>query len=437
MRRGVAAVGAAAYVVFGTALPGDAGALPWVDDGAAAEERLLGAADDAERAKTLLRFTRELGVGGVVTGSLADSLAIAGVPAATSLDALRALRGAVDLERDVRTGDRFHVRYEQAFTVGGDPIGVGKVLWLELRTKARGTVAVHRFRPKGGAEQFWLASGQAAGLPMMRQPLAVMTVTSGFGLRADPLDHPPSNVTPSVVEVPVAAAPAREVEASAQEMRAANRAYAGFDMGTLGGAQDALGRNSELDRIMAARRIRQREAEERRREEEAVAAAKAASDAAKAAEPAPARTEETPAGPLVRKLFMHEGLDLLANTGTPVFAAADGVVIGAGPNGGYGNFIRLGHAGRLATIYGHLAGFAPGLQAGRPVLRGEVIGFVGSTGRSTGAHLHFEIQADGRPVDPAASAAMRPAQLAGADLAAFRKLVAGRLAERERELAAR
>jgi murein DD-endopeptidase MepM/ murein hydrolase activator NlpD len=176
---------------------------------------------------------------------------------------------------------------------------------------------------------------------------------------------------------------------------------------------------------MAVRRQRALEAEERKRGEEAAAAEAAA-------RPKPAPKVEA-AAPVVRQLYMHEGLDLLANIGTPIYAAADGVVTSFGPNGGYGNFIRLTHADRLATVYGHLSRFAPALAAGQPVSRGELIGFVGSTGRSTGAHLHFEIQNNGRPINPATAPSMRCPQLAGADLAAFKKQVAASAAERERE----
>ncbi len=97
---------------------------------------------------------------------------------------------------------------------------------------------------------------------------------------------------------------------------------------------------------------------------------------------------------------MHEGIDLVASAGTPVYAAGDGVVVGAAPNGRYGNWIRIDHGGKLATVYGHLMAFAPGIEPGETVVRGELIGFVGSTGRSTGAHLHFEIQNDGRSANP-------------------------------------
>jgi murein DD-endopeptidase MepM/ murein hydrolase activator NlpD len=440
MRRGILAAGAAALLSsFGAAAPGHAVGLGPVDDARVEQERLLGAADAAERTRDLLLFTRQLSAGSAITGSLADSLAAVGVPPATALAGLRALATGVDLDRDVATGDRFHIRYEQTYTLAGDPVEVGKVLWLEVKTAARGTVAIHRFKPKDGSAQFWLADGRAAALPMMRPPLDVMTVTSGFGLRADPLDHPSSNATPAVVEVkappPMPAVAPTETGPSQQELRAANRAYAGFDTGSLGGVRVGGG-SSEIDRIMATRRVRAQEAEERKREEEVAAARAAEAAAAKAAQEESKKQALALAAPPPkppRRLFMHEGLDLLANTGTPVYAAADGTVTSLGPNGGYGNFIRLSHPDRLSTIYGHLSGFAPGLQPGQPVVRGEVIGFVGSTGRSTGAHLHFEIQAAGRPADPASHAAMRSPQLAGPDLAAFKKLMAAQIAERERE----
>ena len=100
---------------------------------------------------------------------------------------------------------------------------------------------------------------------------------------------------------------------------------------------------------------------------------------------------------------MHDGVDLVAATGTPVYAAADGIVIGRGAQR------RLWQLDpdrpprrRLSTVYGHLSGFAPGIEEGARVSQGELIGFVGNTGRSTGAHLHFEILSNGRAVDPLA-----------------------------------
>ena len=134
--------------------------------------------------------------------------------------------------------------------------------------------------------------------------------------------------------------------------------------------------------------------------------------------------------------FMHEGVDLVAPSGTPVRAAADGVVVGARPNGRYGNWIRIDHAGKLATVYGHLAGFAPGIDAGTIVSRGEVSGYVGSTGRSTAPHLHFELLSDGKPVNPINHPETKRGVLRGPDLDRLRKQAIEAVAERDRETAA-
>lgn len=83
-----------------------------------------------------------------------------------------------------------------------------------------------------------------------------------------------------------------------------------------------------------------------------------------------------------------------------MFAAGDGTVLAAGRSPSYGNYVRLSHGGRVTTTYAHLAGFAPGLRAGARVARGQRIGSVGSTGRSTSPHLHYELAIDGRTVDP-------------------------------------
>ena len=132
------------------------------------------------------------------------------MPATVLLEARKALAGTIDLEREVGAGDRFYVRYRQPFTVEGMPIGTAQLLWLELRTTAKGTVALHRFRPNGGTEQLWLANGEAAGNAPLRLPLDVINVSSGFGLRPDPLDKPGPAMGPLADPAPVAAAPAPE-----------------------------------------------------------------------------------------------------------------------------------------------------------------------------------------------------------------------------------
>ena len=96
----------------------------------------------------------------------------------------------------------------------------------------------------------------------------------------------------------------------------------------------------------------------------------------------------------------HTGLDMSAPYGTPVQAADDGVVIATGSDGyGYGNYIVLGHPHAHATLYGHLSAIT--VHTGDKITQGQQIGLVGSTGNSTGPHLHFEVLVDGLPVDPA------------------------------------
>ena len=116
---------------------------------------------------------------------------------------------------------------------------------------------------------------------------------------------------------------------------------------------------------------------------------------------------------------MHQGIDFAAPTGTPVYAAADGTVISARREGGYGLMVRVRHASGVQTRYAHLSRFGRNITAGRAVRQGGVIGHVGSTGMSTGPHLHYEIALNGRAVNPA-SHVQPSVQLAGAELNAFR-----------------
>lgn len=97
---------------------------------------------------------------------------------------------------------------------------------------------------------------------------------------------------------------------------------------------------------------------------------------------------------------LHQGVDIAAPFGLPVRAIADGVVVRAGQDGAYGRFVEVRHADGLNSFYAHLGGFTANAQAGAAVKRGEPIGKVGSSGSSTGAHLHIEIRRDGRPLNP-------------------------------------
>jgi murein DD-endopeptidase MepM/ murein hydrolase activator NlpD len=103
--------------------------------------------------------------------------------------------------------------------------------------------------------------------------------------------------------------------------------------------------------------------------------------------------------PFRRGAAMHAGIDLAGPSGTPIYATADGTVTTAGWNsGGYGNLVKIDHGRGIETRYGHLSSMT--VQPGSRVTRGQVIGRMGSTGRSTGSHLHYEVRIDDRPVNP-------------------------------------
>lgn len=122
--------------------------------------------------------------------------------------------------------------------------------------------------------------------------------------------------------------------------------------------------------------------------------------------------------PILGYRRMHSGLDFRARQGTPIYAATDGRVVSAGRNGGYGNYVKLDHAGNLATGYAHMSRIA--VRRGQQVRRGQVIGYVGSTGLSTGPHLHYEMYRSGQKVDPASVRFVTRAQLSGSELTDFR-----------------
>ncbi len=123
--------------------------------------------------------------------------------------------------------------------------------------------------------------------------------------------------------------------------------------------------------------------------------------------------------PLLGYDKMHTGVDWASSTGTPVFAAGNGVIDKIGWEGGYGKYIRIRHANGYETAYGHMSAFARNMEAGKKVRQGQVIGYVGSTGLSTGAHLHYEILINGRFVDPMKIKLPRGRVLEGPLLAGF------------------
>ena len=126
--------------------------------------------------------------------------------------------------------------------------------------------------------------------------------------------------------------------------------------------------------------------------------------------------------PLLAFSRMHQGVDFGAASGSPIMAAASGMVEYAAPHGGHGNYVRLRHTKELTTAYGHMSRFA--VRSGQRVNQGQVIGYVGSTGVSTGPHLHYEVWLRGKPVNPTALKFVGGSQLAGAELARFKAQLA-------------
>ncbi|MEN9434042.1 MAG: hypothetical protein RLZZ422_1631, partial [Pseudomonadota bacterium] len=104
--------------------------------------------------------------------------------------------------------------------------------------------------------------------------------------------------------------------------------------------------------------------------------------------------------PILGKWRLHKGTDFAAPYGTPIYATSDGTVKFIGRQSGYGKVIELSHEGNITTLYGHMSAFKQGLEAGGTVQRGQVIGYVGSTGRSTGNHVHYEFRQNNEALNP-------------------------------------
>lgn len=124
---------------------------------------------------------------------------------------------------------------------------------------------------------------------------------------------------------------------------------------------------------------------------------------------------------LMYRLF-HSGADLACPRNTPIYAAADGVITQIGRKGAYGKYIRIKHAGGYETAYGHMNGFRKGLKRGSRVKRGEVIAYVGATGRATGPHLHYEVWKNGKTQNPLQKHVIAGYQLTGFEMDQFKSM---------------
>jgi len=120
--------------------------------------------------------------------------------------------------------------------------------------------------------------------------------------------------------------------------------------------------------------------------------------------------------PILGYSKMHKGVDFGVPPGTPIMAAGDGAVEMAGPNGAYGNYVRIRHGNGFATAYAHMQRIAQGIHTGRRIMQGQIIGFVGSTGRATGPHLHYEVLQGNSQVNPLSIKVPTGIKLAGRDM---------------------
>lgn len=125
--------------------------------------------------------------------------------------------------------------------------------------------------------------------------------------------------------------------------------------------------------------------------------------------------------PISGKLKHHNGIDLSAPLGTPIFATADGEIVLKKYNRSYGNIVEIQHTRGYVTAYAHMSKFAKNLTVGQSVERGQVIGYVGTTGRSTGPHLHYEIKLGARNMDPSQIQKQSDWDLIGSETSAFKK----------------
>lgn len=126
--------------------------------------------------------------------------------------------------------------------------------------------------------------------------------------------------------------------------------------------------------------------------------------------------------PLLGYSKLHAGIDFGAPHGTPIRSAGAGVIEIAGRHGAYGIAVQIRHNNKYETLYAHMSKLATGIRRGSKVNQGQIIGYVGSTGRSTGPHLHYEVRVNDRPVNPTRIKAAGGKQLAGKDLAKFKQL---------------
>jgi len=258
------------------------------------------------------------GFSGNIDSSLYVSAKNEGVPDGVILDLIKMYSWNVDFQRDIQSGDKFEVMYEEYATDAGDIVsGKSNIVYASLTLGER-AMPFYLYKSASGDEDFFDDKGQSAKKSLLKTPIDGARLSSGFGMRRHPV----------------------------------------------------LGYSK-----------------------------------------------------------MHKGIDFAAPRGTPIYAAGDGTIERIGPFSSYGNYIRIRHRRDLHTAYAHMKGFRSGLKSGSRVKQGQIIGYVGTTGRSTGPHLHYELMLNGKAVNPKSVKLPTGKMLAGKDLKSFKSIVAARNAD--------
>jgi murein DD-endopeptidase MepM/ murein hydrolase activator NlpD len=245
---------------------------------------------------------------GIITNSLMATVANLDIPPTVMADIVKAYSYNVDFERDIQPGDKFDIVFENQYMEDGTFARSGNVIFSSL-TLSDKQYKIYNHTTADGKTDYFDENGFSVRKELLRTPLNIVRISSGFGMRKHPV----------------------------------------------------LGYSK-----------------------------------------------------------MHKGVDFAASAGTPILAAGNGVVEEIGHKGSYGNYIRIRHNGSQSTAYAHTSRFAKGLHKGDSVKQGDVIAYVGSTGRSTGPHLHFEVLVDNKQVNPLSVKQSPGVKLAGAEMDRFK-----------------
>ena len=264
----------------------------------------------AKEVKAKLHAESKRGAG-VITSSLYQTAAAAGVQDGVIMELIKAYAYNVDLQRDIRSGDKMDVMYEDLRTESGELAGYGKIHYANLTLGGK-EHKIYRYEDSKGHVGFYDEKGESIIRALLKTPVDGARISSGFGKRKHPI----------------------------------------------------LGYTKQ-----------------------------------------------------------HTGTDFAAPTGTPIFAAGDGVIAFKGRKGGYGNYIKIRHNDTYHTAYAHMSRYAKGMGNGTRVKQGQIIGYVGSTGRSTGPHLHYEVHKFGKKVNPMGEKFKTGRTLKGTELASFKSKI--------------